>query len=92
MLPIIEQLEPKQRAILFQALNCFRQDAETMLAQSYNENINHAQRRPMKWLADNCKELQQQLFADCFPEDLEPLDHYLKELKLLQETAPMPKG
>lgn len=92
MFALIQHLEPKERAILFQALNCFRQDAETMLAESYSENINHAQRQPMKWLADNSKQLQQKLFAECFPEDLEPLDHFIKEQKLLQATAQEAEG
>jgi len=84
---LLKELQPKHRAILFQALSSFQSDGETMLAESYQENINHAQRTPLNWLVENTKEVKQLLFAETFPEDLEPLDYFIQEQKELENKT-----
>ena len=81
---LMTTLQPKQKAILFAALNLLQQTTEDNLAESHLQNNNHAYRRPLDWMAKEVKEVKQLLFAESFPEDLEPLDFFIQEQKSLQ--------
>ena len=83
MFDLIKNLEPKEKAILYQALDRMQSESEILLADSHDSNTNHAQRLPMDWLVKNTKELKKKLFSECFPEDLQPLNYFLIEQKEL---------
>lgn len=78
---LINSLTPKERAILFQAITNFKDDADKMIADSFSGREPVSFRKPLQWLSNESRDLKQKLFADCFPEDLEPLDYFLAEYK-----------
>lgn len=86
MIELINSLTPKERAILFQAITNFKDDADKMIADSFSGREPVSFRKPLQWLSNESQALKQKLFADCFPEDLEPLDFFLSEYKQAATT------
>ncbi len=89
---LINSLQPKQRAILYSALLFFKNEAE-------NAHAAHIEQQKMaptlhiriseyfRWNFKEAKELINLLFSDCFPEDLEPLQFFTKELPPIRKVV-----
>ena len=84
---LIDSLHPKQRAILFAAIEHYKQDIE----QTYDEQICKKAMHPVlsnrieeyvRWNVKQCKEIMATLFNECFLEDLDPVKHFSKDLPI----------
>lgn len=83
MQSIIENLTQKERAMLHTALRAFKQSAEQCFAATSNTIQNSMTKRFYKDTQDNCTNLSNKLFSDCFVEDLDYMEQYAKELSAL---------
>ena len=92
MYEVLKHLPKDERAILHQALLQYTDSVKSHLAENEVNNVNHAFRRPLQWLKEKTEALRQKLFTECFPEDLEPLDYFIKEQQLIAATRPIPEA
>jgi hypothetical protein len=79
---IIDQLTPKQRALLYTAMLSLKDGCNEALANSIIHTENNMQQQFFSDTKKNFEELTQILFGECFVEDLDYMHQYTKELKL----------
>lgn len=73
---ITNQLAPKERALLYTAMLFLKNQSELFLSQSILEDWPTVSKEFYKYTEAELKLLMQKLFGECFPEDLDFINHF----------------
>lgn len=91
---LINALEPKQRAIMHEALLMYKEKYEAVVLAEPNPHTNMRSpvknflKRAIKWKIDETNKITQTLFAECFLTDMDSDQYCAKELYGAQESSP----
>jgi hypothetical protein len=83
---LILQMQPQQRALLYTALLCFKNQVEQNLGETILAKEPVALAEFYSYTQNETNALIQTLFAECFPEDLELLQHFVAQWKIKKAT------
>lgn len=90
---ITNTLQPNQRALLYTALLFFKNENERQLSAAMFANDFSMSTECNSYLVTETRLLMDQIFGDCFPEDLEIIQHFnqywkdLHNIKLIEKAA-----